>query len=752
MKPFPAIRHFFSRTNPTPGTLAAWLALVLAAGSLGAQSERPGMGAVPYGSGVTFRVWAPNAASVSVRGDFNNWGQFPLVAEGNGNWSADMPRAMPGHQYKYFLNGDLWKRDPRARRVVSSAGNSIIYDPDAFDWGDHAFSTPARRETVIYQMHVGTFSGGPLPGTFDRAIERLDHLRDLGINAIKLMPVNEFAGAFSWGYNPADLFAIESAYGGPDAFKRFVRACHQRGIAVLVDVVHNHYGPGDLDLWRFDGWSENNFGGIYFYNDQRAVTPWGDTRPDFGRPEVRQFIRDQIFMFLEEYRVDGFRWDSIYNMRNANGAPNPDGASLVAAINWEMEQTYPDKIRIAEDHAFDTDIHFHSQWDVGYRWALHGQMTAASDSDRNMFAVRDLLRDWAGLHRVVFTEAHDYIAANHGRSRLPSEIHPADPESIFARKRGLLGAGLVLTTPGMPMIFQGQEMHETLPFHDDTALRWERAESHQGIVRAYADLIPLRRNLGGGTRGLQGHGIHVHHVDNNNKVIGYIRWDQGGQTDDVVVVANFANTEWTTGTYAVRFPSSGTWHRHFNSDDRAYQDDFGDVGAAEVTASGNPPTALVNMGRYSLQIFSKTPPPDDDPWVTDSNGDGIPDGWYLQHGFDPAGPSIAGIDSDGDGFTNRQEFLLGTDPRDPNSRFRIVAFAIDHDGRPTLSWTSVGGRVYSVERADDLAAGFDPIAVVAEDAVDEGVETIRTFVDDYSTSGEPTDTAPKGYRVRLVVE
>jgi 1,4-alpha-glucan branching enzyme len=712
------------------------------------QSQRPGMGAIPYQGGVTFRVWAPNASSVSVRGDFNSWGQTTLLSEGNGNWSMDLPQAQVGHQFKYFLNGNLWKRDPRARSLVNSAGNSIVYDPNAFDWGESSFVTPWRNDLVIYQMHVGTFSGGRLPGTFDRAIQRLDHLKDMGVNAIKLMPINEFAGAFSWGYNPSDLFAIESSYGGADGFKRFVKACHQRGIAVLVDVVHNHYGPSDLDMWRFDGWSQNGFGGIYFYNDNRAITPWGDTRPDFGRSQVRDFIRDQIFMWLEEYRVDGFRWDSIYNMRYVNGVTNSDGTSLIAAINWEMQQKYPEKIRIAEDHAFDTNVNFHSQWDVAGRWTLHGQVVAASDAGRNMSLARDFIYG-QGWERVVFSEAHDYIAAAAGRSRIPTEIDPSNPESLWARKRALLATGLVMTSRGIPMIHQGQEMHETEAFADATGLRWERAESFSGIVRAYKDLIHLRRNLRGVTQGLKGNGTNVHHLDNTNKVIGFIRWDAGGQSDDVVVVANFSNTVWNSNTYQVNFPSAGTWYSHFNSDAQIYQDDFGNIGAVEVTAVGSPPRAAVNMGRYSLQIFSKTPPPIDDPWQKDSNSDGIPDGWYLQYGFNPLEPSVGEVDSDGDGFTNRQEYLLGTDPTNPASRFRIVRFDFDAAMSPRLEWSSVGGRTYVVERSDNLKEGYSPLAEALEDAVDAGVETSRVFIDSASASG---GSGFRSYRVRLKTE
>ena len=112
---------------------------------------------------------------------------------------------------------------------------------------------------------------------------------------------------------------MESAYGGPDGFKNFVREAHRRGLAVILDVVYNHFGPSDLDLWQFDGWQENDKGGIYFYNDHRSETPWGDTRPDYGRPEVRQFILDNALMWLEEYHIDGLRYDMILYIRSVHG-------------------------------------------------------------------------------------------------------------------------------------------------------------------------------------------------------------------------------------------------------------------------------------------------------------------------------------------------------------------------------------------------------------------------------------------------
>ena len=223
------------------------------------------MGAIPYAGGTTFRVWAPHAEAVFVTGTFDDWAADATAlapdSDGTtGTWSADVDGVEPGAEYKFTIrtpDGDLSRIDPYARQVTSSVGNGVVYDNTAFDWGDDALEMPSWDDLVIYEMHVGTFAAtADRRGTFDAARRRLPYLQQLGVSAIQVMPPFEFAGDVSWGYNPAHLFAIESSYGGPDAFKRFVKAAHEIGIAVIVDVVYNHLGPSDLDLWRFDGWAE----------------------------------------------------------------------------------------------------------------------------------------------------------------------------------------------------------------------------------------------------------------------------------------------------------------------------------------------------------------------------------------------------------------------------------------------------------------------------------------------------------------
>jgi len=342
-------------------------------------SGRPGKGAVLYSTGTTFRVWAPHASSVNVAGTFNSWSTTtnPLASEENGWWSVDIAGASLYDQYRYVINGTLWKTDPRAKDVVSSVGNGVIVE-STYNWAP--FTQPPWNEIVLYQMHIGTFCDAPggNPGTWQSAISKLDHIKSLGLNAVEMMPVAEFPGDYSLGYNPVDLFAPESAYGSPNLMRKFINECHKRGIAVLIDVVYSHLGPSDLEhsIWQFDGYSTYaDTGGIYFYEDDNRYTPWGNTRPNFSIGEVRWFIRDNVMHWLNEYNMDGIRLDGTAYIRERDfGGPHiPEGWSLMQWINDEVDAVHSNKICIAEDmrdnewitkKTSEGGAGFDSQWDA----------------------------------------------------------------------------------------------------------------------------------------------------------------------------------------------------------------------------------------------------------------------------------------------------------------------------------------------------------------------------------------------------
>ena len=588
-------------------------------------------GATSCKDGCRFVVWAPHAEEVSVIGTFNDWDKTAhrMKSSPDGSWSIDVPGAAPGGQYQYRImhaGKELFRIDPYARQVTSSVGNSIITERHRRSAGDD-FTPPALNEMVIYELHVGTFGkqgGEPGPGDLEGAIGRLAYLKELGVNAVEVMPLAEFAGGYSWGYNPSHIFAVESDYGAPRTFREFVDECHRLGIAVIVDVVYNHFGPSDLNLWRFDGWSENGKGGIYFYNDWRAQTPWGETRPDYGRREVREYIRDNALMWLQEFGVDGLRWDMTAFIRNAHGRNDdpgsdlPDGWTLMQWINEEIEESTPGAFTIAEDlqdNAFltkaqkDGGAGFSAQWTAPFVHAVRTALTGIEDRSRDMSAVRDAILHRYYLdafERVIYTESHDEVS--NGKARVPEEVDPGRASSWVARKKSALGAVLVFTAPGIPMIFQGQEFLEDDWFHDQDPIDWTKRDRFAGILTLYRDLISLRRNRDGQTKGLTGQQVDVYHVNDDDKVIAYHRWELGGPRDSVVVVANFSAR--SQENLSIGLPAEGPWTVLFNSDSRYYDHEFGDFGNSSVHADptgrdGLPAYGNVNLAAYSALILSQ---------------------------------------------------------------------------------------------------------------------------------------------------
>lgn len=581
------------------------------------------LGATIVADGVQFAVWAPHADRVAVVGTFNDHDEEAGACEKveGGCWQAFSNHAKPGDEYHFVLyNQDLRleRIDPYAREVTHSAGTGIIHDRN-FDWGDDKFEIEDWNKLVMYEMHIGTFNrpAERNVGTFADAIAKLDYLQQLGINAIELMPTAEFAGDLSWGYNPALPFAVEESYGGPNGLREFVRAAHQHGIGVIMDVVYNHLGPSDLHLWRFDGWSENGKGGIYFFNDHRSSTPWGDSRPDYGRGEVRQYLLDNAMMWLDEYRVDGLRYDMTLYMRTIDGNQSntiPEGWSLLQWINSESHRRFPKKLMIAEDLQSDEALtkpdtwggaNFDAQWDAEFVHPIRQAMAAAHDADRSIASVRDAVLhryNHDAFERVIYTESHDEVA--NGSARLPSEIDGENPESLHARKRSTLGAALVMTAPGIPMLFQGQEFLRTGWFQDVNAIDWSRPDELPGILQLYRDLISLRRNQAGNTSGLQGQRAEVILLDEDRKVIAYRRWNDQEDSSSVVCVANLSHDEITD--LAVSMPDPGTWELRFNSDAECYGCSSGkDVGSSVTVDESESKEILINMPSYSMLIYSQ---------------------------------------------------------------------------------------------------------------------------------------------------
>ena len=324
-------------------------------------------------------------------------------------------------------------------------------------------------------------------------------------------------------------------------------------------------------------------------------------------------------------------------MRNVRGnsdpgADLPDGWSLIQWINREVRQRYPGRITIAEDlqndHRLTKPVDqggagFTAQWAARFVHPVRAAVITPDDAQRSLDSVRGAIEGRYNedpFQRVIYSESHDEIA--NGKSRVASEINSKNPDCWAAQKRTTLAAALVLTSPGIPMLFQGQEFLEDGWFQDSVPLDWHKSEEFSGLVRMYRDLIHLRLNRFGSTRGLTGSGLNTFHQNQADNVIAYHRWHQGGPGDDVIVVVNLSHN--AHGNYQIGFPSPGIWRLRLNSDWIGYSRAFGNQACCDVNAGakssdqspnrnnaprdGFPASGTVNIGPYSVLVFSQDKP------------------------------------------------------------------------------------------------------------------------------------------------
>lgn len=583
------------------------------------------LGSTLHDNGVDFAVWAPFAKSVNllltIEFDFK---EIPMTSDGNGYWNVDDVEAQAGQSYFYEIttqsNEKLQRNDPYARQLTDSDNGASIIVARDFEWeGADTFISTNHNKAIIYELHIGTFHrpDASTNGTFYSAIEKLDYLQNLGINYIELMPVTSMAQSHGWGYAPNYIFSVENAYGGRRGLLDFVKACHEKGIGVILDVVYNHFF-NETDLWQYDGWSENDRGGIYFYNDERGVTPWGG-RPDYGRPEVRQFILDNVKMWLTEFKIDGLRVDSTIYMRNSDGNNDKpefdiaDAWSLLGEINNLAHKINPNALMIAEDNSSNSGIvqptskngmGFNAQWEIGFPHVIRDSLAITKNNDQPRLdgIEYELQHTYSGnaFDKVIFSDSHD-TAAN-GSVRLNEAVTPGNAGSVFARQRALLASAASLTAPGIPMLLQGQEFMQEGAFNDWQMLDWNKTEQFSGIVLAHKHLIDLRQNKFDNTRGLIGQYTKLFHRDNTNNVIAFHRWDKGGPLDDTLVIINFDKNH--LKEYEITLPLAGEWRVRFNSSWKGYSTDFHET-PIEMIQANDSKKAIIEMCEFSVLILSK---------------------------------------------------------------------------------------------------------------------------------------------------
>jgi maltooligosyltrehalose trehalohydrolase len=412
-----------------------------------------------------------------------------LVQTGGGWWKATVEDAHPGMGYAYFLDGEeLALPDPRSLWQPHGVhGASRIFDQAAFSWSDTGWRAPALKDAVFYELHIGTFTP---EGTFDAACEHLSYLKDLGVTHIEVMPVASFPGKHGWGYDGVDLFAPHEPYGGPEALKRFVDACHAHGLAVVLDVVYNHLGPSGNYLSRF---------GPYFTSAHH--TPWGDAvnLEGSGSHEVRRFFCDNALMWLRDYHFDGLRLDAVHAYLDRSAIHFMEQiASEVHALQAETGRTYaviaesdlndPRVVTSSKANGYDMD----AQWSDDFHHALVSVLTGDHGGYYVDFgALADLAKS---LQHVFVYDGRYSTYRNRVHGRPVAELPPwrflgyaQNHDQVGNRAKGerlihltnagraKIAAALVLTAPFVPMLFQGEEWGASSPFlyftdHEDREL------------------------------------------------------------------------------------------------------------------------------------------------------------------------------------------------------------------------------------------------------------------------------------------
>eukprot|EP01062_Namystynia_karyoxenos_P019141 TRINITY_DN17173_c0_g1_i1.p1 TRINITY_DN17173_c0_g1~~TRINITY_DN17173_c0_g1_i1.p1 ORF type:complete len:633 (+),score=182.01 TRINITY_DN17173_c0_g1_i1:96-1901(+) len=527
-----------------------------------------------------FGVWGPSAQSCKV----TCAGQTTQLQKSGDFWTGSASGCSPGASYTINLgNGE--KPDYLGRDATVSGTQSIV--PQAYTFSSSAKFVD-KTKVLVYEMHIPSFTSG---GTFTDAIEKLDYLADtLGVTVLELMPVSFTCSNWQgWGYDNCLPWAINPSMGGSLGLKKFVDAANQKGLGVIVDVVYNHFAGGTP--------LTSGYGGDpFFYSDSRRNSPWGP-RPNYDNDYVRDsFLIGNLKMFMQEYHIAGFRWDSTICIRQgANGGDCWASGQPAIPMGWKLMQNGNDQVHalgnaftVAEDMQNDFGITkatgqggagFDGQWGYRFFFDVIGQITQSNVDNVDMGKVASacVMDDGGDPSAVTFTENHDRASSQNG-GRVAHRVQPqgGDP-NWWTAKKSMLAMGLVLTCRGWPMLFQGQEYLEMNDFAYPIPPKFDWSRAASSLVHEVKDMAYLRTNRRGTSPGLLGgfsSGGKTLMVSNdqNNKVAVIHRWGPGG---DAIVIFNFHNTYYQS--YGIsNVPKDGRWTKRFDGDSKSYFGDYKD--------------------------------------------------------------------------------------------------------------------------------------------------------------------------------
>jgi 1,4-alpha-glucan branching enzyme len=585
------------------------------------------MGANLTGGGATFRVWAPRATAVHVVGEFAGIAQWDPVADNlmakdaAGYWAGFVAGARDGDAYKFYVVGvgnAGYKRDPYAREITADPAfphcNCIVRNPESYVWHDQKFVTPDFSDMIVYQLHVGAFAPrvpGSM-GTFLDVIEKIEYLVALGVNVIQLLPIDEAETNPTLGYNGSDYFSPDTGYveydaveraahfvtvnrlltargqqpmsdvgqlaSGPNQLKVLIDLCHLYGLAIVFDVVYNHAGGfmGDDEatyFWdRFSN-SNNNNNSLYFTDQSWA----GGLSFALWNQDVRQFIINSAVYYLDEYHIDGLRYDEISALLTMNQNTGWSFCQdLTNTVRWKRPRALQNAERWPVDWAVTQppsagagfDVIQHDGLRISLRDAIR-QSSYGAATPLNLSSVAQNLTPYAVSQpwkAVTCIENHD-IVKDGTDLRVARLADPSNAQSWYARSRSRVATAVLLFSPGIPQLFMGQEFLEDKQWSEVPAsplhIWWDGLNSGDRSMidhlRFTQDAIRVRWTY----PALRGPEARTFYVSESDRVIAIHRWLEGVGRD-VVIIVSFSET--TYYNYQIGIPRAGPWREAFNSD------------------------------------------------------------------------------------------------------------------------------------------------------------------------------------------
>lgn len=545
-------------------------------------------------SSVEFTLFAPYNKGAALTGSFSNWEEIPMEKGKDGYFRTQVELEDGDYQYKlrvqsksWFFEPDQWVEvvDPYATDIDNPTQNGVVRIKDGkritdtYVWQHDDQPLPANEELVIYEMHVGDFSGGEddpyARGKYKHVIEKLDYLCELGINAIELMPVKEYPGDHSWGYNPRYFFATESSYGTTEGLKHLIDECHGRGIRIIMDGIYNHSeAESPLTQIDHDYWyhhsprdPENNWGPEFnyeFYDDKLETYP------------ARRFIGDSVRFWIQEYHIDGIRYDAARQIANYDFMHwVVQEAKKTASMKpfYDIAEHIPETTSIT-----NVDGPMDGCWHDSFYHCVLAHICGDTFDLESLKDVIDCKRQgFMGVVNVV-----NYLT-NHDHNHLMVELGDRNIFDEAAFKRIKLGVVLLMTAVGVPLIWMGEEFGEYKPKTPESSkIEWTLLgnDFNRSLFEYYKGLIALRKS----NHALYSDNIDFFHENPEAKVLAYTRWNDEGAR--VVVVANFSEN-FLASYHIPNFPTDGKWHEWTGN----YDVEAGDDGI------------VTDLGEHEAKVF-----------------------------------------------------------------------------------------------------------------------------------------------------